>query len=43
MTYTMLYENNLSRYFWAKTVNTACYILNRALVRPILKQIAYKL
>ena len=43
MMHTMLYENNLLRYFWAEVVNTACYILNRALIRPILKKIPYEL
>ena len=43
MTYTMLCENNLLRYFWVEAVNIACYILNRALVRPILKKSPYEL
>ena len=30
---TMLCESNLPRYFWAEAINTACYILNRALIR----------
>ena len=30
---TMLCESNLSRYFWTEAINTACYILNRALIR----------
>lgn len=29
MARTMLCENNLSKYFWAKAVNTICYIINR--------------
>lgn len=28
MSHTMLCEYNLPKYFWAKTVNTACYIIN---------------
>ena len=28
MAHTMLCENNLSKYFWAEAINTACYILN---------------
>ena len=28
MARTMLHENNLPTYFWAKAVNTSCYILN---------------
>ena len=43
MSRTMLYENNLLRYFWAEAVNTACYILNRTLIRPILKKTPYEL
>ena len=39
----MLCKNNLSRYFWAKAINTACYILNHALIRPMLKKTSYKL
>jgi len=34
----MLNENSLLKYFWADTVNTACYVLNRVLIRPILKK-----
>ena len=29
---TMLNENGLHKYFWAKTVNTACYIVNSVFV-----------
>ena len=43
MARTMLMENGLPRYFWVKAVNTACYIINRAMVRPILKKIPYEL
>ena len=43
MTRTMLNENNLPKYFWAKAVNTSCYILNRVLLRPILKKTPYEL
>ena len=34
----MLNENTLPKYFWAETVNTACYILNRVLIRPHLNK-----
>ena len=34
MARTMLNENALPKYFWAKAVNTACYILNCVLIRP---------
>jgi len=40
---TMLNENSLSKYFWADVVNTACYVLNRVLIRPILKKTPYEL
>ena len=43
MAKTMFCESQLSKYFWAKVVNTACYILNKVLVRPILRKIPYEL
>ena len=43
MTQTILSKGNLSRYFWAKVVNTACYILNCVLTRPIIKKTTYEL
>ena len=43
MNRTMLYESSLPRYFWAEAINTICYILNRALIRPILKKTPYEL
>ena len=43
MARTMLCESNLPKYFWAEAINTACYILNRALIRPILKKTPYEL
>ena len=39
----MLCESNLSRYFLMEGNNTACYILNHVLIRPILKKISYEL
>ena len=39
----MLCENGLPKYFWAETVNTTCYIINRTLIRPLLKKTPYKL
>jgi len=38
----MLNENSLPKYFWADAVNTACYVLNRVLIRPILKKTSYE-
>ena len=43
MSRTMLLENNLPKSFWAEAVNTANYILNRCLIRPILKKTPYEL
>ena len=43
MARTMLYENDLPRYFWAEAVSTACYITNRVMVRSILKKTPYEL
>ena len=40
---TLLNDTPLPKYFWAEAVNTACYILNRALIRPILKKTPYEL
>jgi len=39
----MLNENNLPKYFWANAVSTACYVLNRILIRPILKLTPYEI
>jgi len=39
----MLNENGLPKYFWADAVSTACYVLNRVLIRPILKKTPYEL
>ena len=39
----MLSENGLPWYFWAEAINTSCYIINRAMVRPILKKTPYEL
>ena len=39
----MLCESHLPKYFWVEAINTACYILNRALIRPIHKKTPYEL
>ena len=39
----MLNEHNVPKYFWADVVSTACYALNRMLIRPILKITSYEL
>ena len=38
MTRTMPNENNLPKYFWAEVVNTSCYVLNKVLLRSIIKK-----
>ncbi|KAI4351285.1 hypothetical protein L6164_005661 [Bauhinia variegata] len=43
MARTMLCENNIVKHFWAEAVNTACYILDRCLIRSILKKTPYEL
>ena len=43
MTRTILNEHSLPKYFWAKAVNTTCYVMNRVLVRPLLSKTPYKL
>ena len=35
---TMLSESSLPKYFWANAVSTSCYVMNRVLIRPILKK-----
>ena len=37
MVRTMLNENSLPKYFLVEAINTACYVLNRVSLRPILK------
>ena len=39
----MLREYNLPLYFWAKVVNTSCYIANRVFKRSILNKTSYEL
>ncbi|KAH9779804.1 Integrase catalytic domain-containing protein [Citrus sinensis] len=43
MARTMLNENSLPKYFWTEAVNTACYVLNRVLIRPNLNKTPYEL
>jgi len=40
---TLLNETDLRKYFWADGVSTSCYVLNRVLIRPILKKTPYEL
>ena len=43
MTRTMLIASGLPRNFWAEALNTACYIINRCMIRPILNKTPYEL
>lgn len=43
MTRIILKENDLPKYFWAKSINTMCYVLNCVLLRPSLEKIPCKL
>jgi len=43
MARTMIVENSLPHHFWAEAVSTACHIINRCLIRPILKKTPYEL
>jgi len=40
---TMLSESSLPNYFWADAVSISCYVMNRVLIRPILKKTRYEL
>jgi len=39
----MLNENYLPKYFWADAVSTTYYVLNKVIIRPILKLTPYKI
>ena len=43
MARAMLCENDLPKFLWVEAVSAACYVLNRTLVRPILKKMPYEL
>ncbi len=43
MARTMMNESKVASHFWADAVNTACYVLNRAIIRPILAKTPYEL
>ena len=43
MARTMLYENDLPKYFWAETVNSSCHVLNQVLIRLTLNKTPYEL
>ena len=35
--------NDLPKYFWAEAVSTTCYVMNKVLIRPILKKFPYEI
>ena len=39
----MLSESSLPKSFWADVVSTSCYVMNRVLIRSILKKTPYEL
>lgn len=39
----MINEMNLPEYFWEDAINTACHVLNRIIIKPILDQTSYEL
>ena len=39
----MFNDSNLPKYFWADAVSTACYVMNKALIRPFLKKTPYEI
>jgi hypothetical protein len=43
MARTMLIENGLAKHYWAEAANTTNYVLNRCLIKPILKKTPYEL
>ena len=43
MARSTLNENGLPKYFWAEAVSTACYIVNRVMIRSILNKTPYEL
>jgi len=40
---TILNDSGLPKCFWADVVSTACYVMNKVLIRPILKKTPYEL
>ena len=43
MTRTILISTSLPQRFWAEALSIACYILNRAMLRPKIKKTSYEL
>ena len=40
---TMLKDSNLPKYFWADAISTATHVVNRVLIRPLLRKTPYEL
>ena len=40
---TLINELALPKYFWPDAISTACYVLNRNLIRPIINETPYEL
>jgi len=40
---TMLSESSLPKYFFADAISTSCYVMNRVLIRPIIKKTPYEI
>ena len=36
-------ESSLPKYFWADAISTSCYVMNKVLIKPILKKTPYEL
>lgn len=43
MARTMLNEYKLPKHFWAEAVNTACHVMNRVYLRPLLNKTSFEL
>ena len=39
---TLLNATDFPKYLWADAVSTTCYVLNKVLIRPILKKTPYE-
>jgi len=38
MAKTTIHATNMAKYFWAKVVNTSCYVKNRIYIGPVLEK-----
>ena len=39
----MLISSKLPKFYWAKAVNTGCYLINRCMIRSVLNKTPYEL